>query len=1254
MTSKRKGSMSTYRLWHHFGLGKYRPQHRRKGQTGIYAFISAVILLAGVIYSFWATGERDRRNRDLQLQRTRQLAAAINPEVVMALAGDSSDLLRPEYHRLRDEIQIIGRAFPELHSICLVGCRANGELFYYLDNRPSDSPQHCPPGTVLADPNQAVVNACHNGTELVTEPHNGGDETWIGCLVPIVDPQDGLTVCTLGVKVKTLTWHLHILRAALPITLLCLLLIAMLLTAWQLQAKRLHYSSRYPLWLNKLEVILAIAMGIALSTFIAWHVRDLEEQQRLQAFRQLASNYTNAIARKLSYDDFTELAGMADFIASSDVVSKDEFETYTSHLVKRSMVRLWGWVDVVKQEERKDYEEQRQRAGPRNFAIVEPGPGRQILAAQTRNDYYPIVYFVPHEGNELASGFDMGYEPRRRAAIEEAIRTQLPTASAPVYHGFKPDEFKGFTIFHPVFAADNGPRLRGFATAAIRVEALFGHERQKHEFMELSFAYLHPDATSEQLLSRGDVAAVSDDYFRVRTLLVFGKVYTITARPTTAFIAAHPIWKAWLVWLTGLAFTCCIAIIVHMLCHRRHELENMVADRTHQLGITELRLNQLLAQSNTVLWECAADGRFTFISPVARAIYGRSPEELVGKHFFYSLHPPDGYERFKAQSEDLFASKKPFFDIVNPILKPSGEIIMVSTCGMPLFNDHGELTGYYGWDHNVTERVKISEQLKKSQLAAETANRAKSEFLINMSHDIRTPINGIVGCSELLKSSGLNDEQHDYTDIITASSQQLLILVNEILDFSRIETGRLELQEEEFNLRTMLEELCSNLALAINNNALELVSVIPQNLPVLLRGDAFHLQQIIMNLVNNAIKFTERGEVVISVTSSQETNAAVTLEFVVSDSGVGIEKKHQQRIFDMFYQGDSSMKRRYGGAGLGLSIVKNLVDLMKGSISFSSEPGQGARFVIHVNLMKQQPAIPPLEPLPDVLVDQSVLIVVSNDHARLALQDCLSARGLAATGVADMTAATRALAEARPSIHPFHIVIIDCQYLAEYDDNDDNPSTSTPWHDVSLVVLCRLQERHKIQQFFKPHTQQVLAKPVRCHELWQALLNAAGQLNCVRPVNAGKPTSAPKPASSPEPRADDVPSPVPQPASTASILLVEDNVVNQKVALAIMKKIGYSADVAANGLDAINCLKQKHYALVFMDIQMPEMDGLEATRLIRNPNTNVLDHDVVIIAMTAHAVQGYKESCLSSGMNDYVTKPITPEQIRTTIERWLR
>ncbi|MDD4539878.1 MAG: response regulator, partial [Lentisphaeria bacterium] len=349
-------------------------------------------------------------------------------------------------------------------------------------------------------------------------------------------------------------------------------------------------------------------------------------------------------------------------------------------------------------------------------------------------------------------------------------------------------------------------------------------------------------------------------------------------------------------------------------------------------------------------------------------------------------------------------------------------------------------------------------------------------------------------------------------------------------------------------------------------------------------------------------------------------------------------------------QGDSSMKRRFGGAGLGLSIVKTLIDLLGGSISFTSEPGHGARFVVSIRMKKQQPAVPPREPLPPVLTDRSVLIVVANEHARQALQDCLSARGLAAAAVADMTAATARLELAREKGKPCHLAIVDCEFLAKHDDDDHAPVSSPPWSDVALVVLCRLQERHKIQHFFGPDPRQMLAKPVRCGELWQALLNATGQQNAKRGANAGcsESSAAAAPAPCRTPSAESAAT------SAADILLVEDNVVNQKVALAIMKKLGYAADVAANGLDAINCLKRQHYRLVFMDIQMPEMDGLEATRLIRNPNTAVLDHDVVIIAMTAHAVQGYRESCLGSGMNDYVTKPITPEQIRDILERWLR
>lgn len=361
----------------------------RAGQSGVFYIISLLILTLGAGYLFLEVTNTDRNNREEMLRRTRLLASALNPAIIQSLHGDNSDLLLPEYRRLRDELYTVQQAFPELRSIMLLGRRSNGEIFTYLTSAPAKSPGYCLPGSSFVNPSAAFVNACRQWTELLEGPHKGGDGPRISALVPIIDQQNGEPICGLSIDINAASWNLNLLQSALPGALLCALLLVMVFFTQRQLQRRQQLGPARPAWLKHLESITTAATGVVLAAFIAWRVGEQEQQQRLNIFRQLADSYSNAVIRKLSYDNFTELEGMANFFACSDLVSKAEFDSFVLHLVKHSMVRLWGWVDIVKHDQRQDYEQRRRLEGMNTFAIVEPDENQHIVPAQPRDLYYP-------------------------------------------------------------------------------------------------------------------------------------------------------------------------------------------------------------------------------------------------------------------------------------------------------------------------------------------------------------------------------------------------------------------------------------------------------------------------------------------------------------------------------------------------------------------------------------------------------------------------------------------------------------------------------------------------------------------------------------------------------------------------------------------------------------------------------------------------------------------------------------------------
>jgi len=692
----------------------------------------------------------------------------------------------------------------------------------------------------------------------------------------------------------------------------------------------------------------------------------------------------------------------------------------------------------------------------------------------------------------------------------------------------------------------------------------------------------------------------------------------------------------------------------HAYSTRDLEFLSSVGDQI-ALAIESKRMEERLRESEekyrTILesiedgyFEVDLEGTYSFLNDSFCRISERSEDELLG-HNYKEFFAPDLTKTLYDAYSSVYKTGKPLRAFEYEIPRKDGTKKFVEESVTLKRDAAGHPIGFIGIRRDCTERKQIGAELEKARDAALESARLKSEFLANMSHEIRTPMNGVIGMTGLLLDTELNADQRDFAETIRSSGDSLLTIINDILDFSKIEAGKLEFETLDFDLSNAVEGTVELLAERARAKKIELASLVYSDVPRKLRGDPGRLRQILTNLIGNAVKFTEHGEVVVRAENESETEKDVIVRYSVSDTGIGIDEAAQRNLFQAFRQADGSTTRKYGGTGLGLAISRQLVELMGGQIGVTSVPGKGSTFWFTVRSDKQVTG--PIIADPEILNLEKlrVLIVADNATSRKILAHQFSSWGMIHEEADSGARALALLRSAAAQGTTYDLAILDLMMpgmdgfeLARAIKSDSNFAS------MHLVLLTSYGQRGDGTTAREAGVAAYLTKPVRQSQLF----------NCLTTVVNQQLVADERDASSPGPAPALVTKYILEEAKTMSqklILVAEDNIINQKVAVRQLQMLGYRADAVADGREALEALGRIPYDLVLMDCQMPEMDGYEATAEIRRREGEA--KHTPIVAMTAHAIQGDRAKCIAAGMDDYISKPVKSEELARVLERVL-
>lgn len=1104
-----------------FFLG-YKPDagdasHQRYIPVKLIILFLSIFFLLGFAGTNWNSYFADKNMRKDILVLAESLAGTINPERVKELDFTVEDKKSAAFLRIRDQLTLYGQFAENIRGIYTMAIK-DGLLVFGPENYDKGDPQASPPGTVYEQPNIEFIKAFETGRSGTIGPFTDEYGTFVSAFAPVFCPLSGEVVLVLAVDVEYSDWRKTVFKARMEGVFFTALIFILFMLGIAVIAyrERCEKAGETPFFIH-IETVLVFVIGALLSLMLALKVHEVEKRSRFDDFVRLSTARTKLIKQEL-FDIRKELQGISQLF---DIVSPEsgiKFEMFTKPFLSSPMLMALEWIPIVPIESKSDFEQKMEKLGHHGFVL--PIRSMDPLCKQKKDpaslNYYPAVFISPAEGNDSFVGIDHWDNSMKRSAIKESVKTGFATATPPVEIKKNGKDVKSVFIYNPVKNIDTGIPY-GLIAAVLKVDTTLARVHKfgsrMDSFVGIKLLGVAHDGEHKVLVDyRSDDSRKKSllDFFNLPKfkayfpIFAFGKTIAIVAVTGDAFLAAHRAWAGFLSFSAGFFITFLLSVLVIFFKNRERRLDKLVRSRTKELYERENDLSTTLYSIGDAVIATDIDGFITRMNPVAENLTGFQIEEAKGKKV---------EEIFRIKSSENMPIECP----VSKVLR-SGEIFLltndttlesrnggkrqIADSVAPIKDKDGNMRGAVLVFHDVSEQYKMKLEMLKAKKEAESANRAKSEFLANMSHEIRTPLNGVIGFIKLLMKTTFDETQKKYMEYIARSGDALMNLVEDILDISKIEAGKLDLEYGSTDLPDLIKSSINVIEYELFKKKLKLIKTISPDIPRFVKTDGVRLKQVLLNLLSNAVKFTKKGEIEFKVERKNDNKKEgyVSLLFSIRDTGTGISPEYRDSIFESFSQADSSTSRKHEGTGLGLAISNKIIQKMGGEINFDSELGKGSEFRVSVE---------------------------------------------------------------------FEIAGSGSQIKVEVPED--------------------IKETKMLLANFK-----------------------------------------------------------------RKVLIIEDNIINMMLQKTIVEGLMPESIVisAENGEEGITLFAEELPDIVFMDIQMPVMDGYEATVKIRDVEKNRGLKESPIVAVTAGTVKGEEEKCFNAGMNDYISKPVTENKVAEVLGRW--